>query len=75
LINRAHPFPDLVLPVDAVGDRLLGAIDGQRTLTEILQLVGQNAVDERPALGFFERLWQNDQVVFDSSRAATKAER
>jgi SAM-dependent methyltransferase len=75
LINRAHPFPDLVLPVDAAADRLLGAIDGQRTLAEVLQLVGQNAVDERQALGFFERLWQYDQVVFDSSRAAPKADR
>jgi len=69
LINRAHPFPDLVLPVDSVGDRLLGAIDGQRTLTAILQRVGRNTVDERQALSFFEQLWQYDQVVFDSSRA------
>jgi SAM-dependent methyltransferase len=75
LINRAHPFPDLVLPVDSAGDRLLGAIDGQRTLAEILRLVGQNAVGERQALGFFERLWQYDQVVFDASRATQKAER
>src|SRR5262249_46962564 len=75
LINRAHPFPDLALPIDPAGDRLLRAIDGQRTLAEILELVGKNIVDERQALGFFERLWQYDQVVFDSSRAATKVER
>jgi len=74
LINRAHPFPDLVLPVDSIGDRLLDAIDGQRTLTEILQLAG-NGGDERQALGFFERLWHYDQVVFDSSRAGVRAER
>jgi hypothetical protein len=74
LINQAHPFPDLVLPVDPAADRLLGAIDGQRTLAEILQFVGADAVDEREALGFFERLWQYDQVVFDS-RAAVKTER
>jgi hypothetical protein len=74
LINRAHPFPDLVLTINAAEDRLLGAIDGQRTLAEILQLVGQNAVGERHALGFFERLWQYDQIVVDSSRATVKAE-
>ena len=32
LINRAHTFTDLVLTVDAFEDRLLGAIDGKRTL-------------------------------------------
>ncbi len=68
LINRAHPFPDLVLPVDSAGDRLLGAIDGQRTLAEILQQAGQSGVGERQALAFFERLWQYDQLVFDASR-------
>ena len=43
LINRAHPFTDLVLPVDAFEDRILGAIDGQRTLAEILQSVAKDA--------------------------------
>src|SRR4030095_8049880 len=75
MINRAHPFPDLVLPVDSTGDRLLGAIDGKRALAEILQLAGQSGAGERQALGFFERLWQYDQVVFDASRATTEAER
>jgi SAM-dependent methyltransferase len=56
LINRSHKFTDLVCTVDSCEDRLLGAIDGKRTLAEILQ--------------FFERLWQYDQVVFDASRGA-----
>lgn len=68
LINRAHTFTDLILTVDAVEDRLLGAIDGKRTLAEVLQVGGRGG-DERRALGFFERLWQYDQVVFDASRA------
>lgn len=68
LINRAHTFTDLILTVDAAEDRLLGAIDGKRTLAEILQVVGDD-IDERRALNFFERLWQYDQVVFDASRA------
>jgi len=68
LINRAHTFTDLILTVNAAEDSLLGAIDGKRTLAEILQVAGKGC-DERRALGFFERLWQYDQVVFDSSRA------
>jgi SAM-dependent methyltransferase len=70
LINRSHTFTDLIHPIDAFDDQLLGAIDGKRTLGEILQLAGQGGDDERQALNFFERLWQYDQVVFDASRAA-----
>jgi hypothetical protein len=68
LINRAHPFTDLVLTVDPFENRLLDAVDGQRTLAEILQFAGKGD-DERRALSFFERLWQYDQIVFDASRA------
>jgi hypothetical protein len=63
LINRAHPFTDLVLAVDKNEDRLFSAIDGKRTIVEILKVVGKE-VDERRAASFFERLWQYDQVVF-----------
>ncbi|GAB4373117.1 MAG: class I SAM-dependent methyltransferase [Elainellaceae cyanobacterium] len=68
LINRAHIHPDLILPIDAAQDRLLGAIDGQHTLSEIIQLVGTGNHPKR-ALKFFKRLWQYDQIVFDASRA------
>jgi SAM-dependent methyltransferase len=69
LINRAHSFTDLVLTVDAFADRLLGAIDGERTLGEILRSVVTDDVVERRALSFFKRLWEYDQIVFDASRA------
>ena len=69
LINRSHTFTDLILTIDAFEDRLLGAIDGKRSLAEILQFAAQGGDDERRALNFFERLWQYDQVVFDASRA------
>lgn len=68
LINRTHTFTDLICTVDSFEDRLLAAIDGKRTLAEILQLAAQD--DECRALQFFERLWQYDQVVFETSRAA-----
>jgi hypothetical protein len=70
LINRSHTFTDLILTVDSFEDRLLGAIDGNRTLAEILQSTAQDGDGNRRALRFFERLWQYDQVVFDASRAA-----
>ena len=66
LINRAHPFTDLILTVDKNEDRLFGAIDGKRKLSEILALAVKD-VGERRALSFFERLWHHDQVVFDAS--------
>jgi len=70
LINRSHKFTDLICTIDSFEDRLLGAIDGNRTLTEILQFTAQDGDCNRRALRFFERLWQYDQVVFDTSRAA-----
>jgi SAM-dependent methyltransferase len=69
LINRSHKFTDLLCTVDAFEDRLLGAIDGKRSLAEILQYAAQDDDGDRRALRFFERLWQYDQIVFDASRA------
>lgn len=71
LINPAHRFPDLILPINPLENRLLGAIDGKRTLAEILDcvaVVGNNG--HRVSPSFFEKLWQYDQIVFDASRAA-----
>jgi SAM-dependent methyltransferase len=70
LINRSHKFTDLICTVDSCEDRLLGAIDGNRTLAEILRFAAQDAEGNRRAPRFFERLWQYDQVVFDASHAA-----
>ena len=62
LINRAHTFTDLYLPIDAREKRLVDAIDGERSLGEI-------AGDQHDVCrGLFERLWWHDQVVFDGSR-------
>jgi len=71
LINRSHTFTDLILTVDSFEDRLLDAIDGSRTLGDILQIALPDGDGEARALRFFERLWQYDQIVFDASRAAT----
>jgi SAM-dependent methyltransferase len=74
LINRSHTFTDLVLTIDSFEDRLFGAIDGKRTLAEIVQVVAREGKHERRAVRFFERLWNYDQVVFDASRAALNRE-
>lgn len=72
LINRAHSYPDLVLPIDALQDRLLGAIDGKRSIGEISRIV-EDESGEAHALQFFERLWQYDQVVFDLTHTVEPA--
>jgi hypothetical protein len=69
LINRSHTFTDLICTVDSFEDRLLGAIDGNRTLAEILHFALPDGGGQSRALRFFERLWQYDQIVFDASRA------
>ena len=70
LINRAHAFTDLVLPIDAFEDRLLDAVDQERTLGAIFERVLKGGDDERRAVSVFERLWEYDQVVFDASRSS-----
>jgi SAM-dependent methyltransferase len=64
LINRNHTYTDLYLPIDARQERLLAAIDGERTIAGICREQG----DQSLARAFFQQLWQWDQVVFDTSR-------
>src|SRR5271170_8447630 len=64
LINRNHTYGDLYLPIDARQERLLAAIDGERTIGEICREQG----DLRLARTFFQQLWRWDQVVFNTSR-------
>jgi len=66
LLNRAHRYPDLALPINAPQYRLYNEIDGKQTLGEI----AQTARDEARSLEFFQQLWQYDQIVFDASRAS-----
>ena len=64
LLNQTHLFNDLFMMVNEQQKRLYDAIDGRRTISEILNELG-------PMLGareFFEKLWWYDQVVFDTSK-------
>jgi SAM-dependent methyltransferase len=64
LINRAHIYTDIYLPIDAQQKKMFDAIDGTRTLGEIGGEHGQRDA----ARAFFEQLWEYDQVVFDTSQ-------
>jgi len=74
LINKSHTFTDLILTVDSFEDRLLSAIDGNRTVAAIMRIAKQGREGERRALNFFERLWRYDQIVFDASRSRNSSE-
>jgi SAM-dependent methyltransferase len=67
LINPAHTYPDLALFIDPAEERALKAIDGERTVGEILRSAGMNDEKSRQ---FFKRLWEHDLIVFDAKRPA-----
>jgi SAM-dependent methyltransferase len=66
LINRAHTYPDLALPIDAARERIFAAIDGDRSIDEILRGAAGAGGDEQ-ARRFIEQLWHYDQIVFDAT--------
>lgn len=67
LINRAHTYTDIYLPIDAQQKRMLDEIDGKRSIAQIAQQTGQK---KEAARAFFEQLWWFDQVLFDASEKA-----
>lgn len=66
LINRAHTYPDLALPIDAAQERIFAIIDGNHTIGEILQRTAA-IVHDNEARDFIRRLWDYDQIVVDAS--------
>ena len=64
LVNQTHVFDDLYIFVDEQQKRLYKAIDGQRSIADILD----QADDASKARDFFEKLWWYDQTVFDTSK-------
>jgi len=62
LLNQTHLFNDLYLIIDPQEKKMFDAIDGRRSVAEIV------AGDDAPrARAFFEQLWWYDQAVFDTS--------
>jgi hypothetical protein len=71
LLNPTHTHTDIFLPIDADEEKIVGAIDGVRSIAEILQVAADNSdhtANRTDAHGFFERLWHYDQVVFNASK-------
>ena len=74
LINQTHTDRDLIAPIDAREKRMFDAIDGTRTIGQIVESLGpttQAPAQSGPARTFFERLWWYDQMVFDASRPSS----
>jgi SAM-dependent methyltransferase len=74
LINQTHTYPDLFLPIVSVEKRLVDAIDGVRSIGDIVERTlpqSSRVANLDIARVFFERLWWHDQVVFDASRRTT----
>jgi hypothetical protein len=67
LINQTHVFQDLFVVVNDRQKLMYEAIDGRRTIGEILESV--NEAENIDAREFFETLWLYDQIVFDTSKA------
>ena len=65
LLNQTHLFNDLFLPISAQEKELYEAIEGRRSISEIVESVKYSSPIARD---FFEKLWSYDQVVFDISR-------
>jgi len=68
LINRAHTYPDLALPIDAAQERIFATIDGNHTVGEISRRAA-GAGGEEQARRFFEQLWEHDQIVLEAASA------
>lgn len=70
LINQGHTQTDIYLPVTLDQKKLVEAIDGSRSVRE---LIGQSA-DVEAARILFRRLWCYDQVIFDTTGVETAPE-
>jgi SAM-dependent methyltransferase len=64
LINPSHAYPDLALFIDDAQERVFKAIDGERSVAEILRSAG--GIEEEQGRQFFNRLWEHDLIVFDA---------
>lgn len=65
LLNQTHMFDDLFLMINEQEKQMYDAIDGHRSISEIVETVKYSSPHARD---FFEKLWWYDQVVFDLSR-------
>jgi hypothetical protein len=65
-----HRHTDIFLPIDASQEVLLNAIDGNRSMREIIRVAendSQQNGNHESAIAFIKRLWRYDQIVIDTS--------
>jgi hypothetical protein len=70
LLNPMHRHTDIFLPIDASQEVLLNAIDGNRSMREIIRVAendSQQNGNHESAIAFIKRLWRYDQIVIDTS--------
>jgi len=65
LINPAHIYPDLALPVTVGEERVYTAMDGDRTVDDILRQEAA-VTDAERVCRFVKRLWEYDQIALDA---------
>lgn len=66
LVNQMHIFNDLFLFLTEPEKKVVDAIDGRRSVSEIVESFPESAPEARE---FFEKLWRYDQIVFDTTKA------
>jgi SAM-dependent methyltransferase len=72
LINQAHTYQDLFLPIGSTEKLLYDAINAKSSIADIVERTLpslRQTANMDMARTFFERLWWHDQVVFDASQA------
>ena len=65
LVNQTHLFNDLYIFINEKEKQIYDAIDGRRSVSEIVETVEGSSPLARD---FFEKLWCYDQVVFNTSK-------
>ena len=76
LINRTHTYGDLFLPISQTEKVLFDAIDGVRSIRDLMEALpptASRASTPDEVRVFFERLWWHDQIVFDQSARRSMA--
>jgi SAM-dependent methyltransferase len=68
LVNQTHMFGDLIILIDEQEKKIYEAIDGRRSIAEIVGEVKEEEAARR-AREFFQELWWHDQVVFDTTQS------
>ena len=61
------------MPIDGTEKRMFDAIDGKRSIGDILETTLQSSQGQRHPRTFFEQLWWHDQVVFDAGANALRS--